>query len=214
MIILGVTLQEELPGNMLNAEIEDGIDVIHTAGASGGQVSISVVDPFALTGEDYSITFSYNTDSSAIVFNVLDELGVVLSSDNSQVVNLTDKGGAPIVDGLEIKVAGPPSGIAEVVQPDAHGSSNIVDSNVWHSLQAAGDGSQPWHRAPPANAPWMIMDSRSGDLNGDLYANVPDRFQNWGTADFEIVFGDSSVAWSYLNDYVLTEKVPFALYKS
>jgi hypothetical protein len=78
-------------------------------------------------------------------------------------------------------------------------------------LQAAGDGSEPWHRA--AGAPWMIMDSRSGDMNGALYDNVPDRFQTWGTSDFEIVFGDSSVAWSYLSDVVLTGKVPFAIYK-
>ncbi|MEA2076550.1 MAG: T9SS type A sorting domain-containing protein [Candidatus Marinimicrobia bacterium] len=211
MIALPVTLQEPLPGSMLNTVVASDITAEHTAGFSGGQVSIKVVDPFAVTGEDYSITFSYNTDSTAILFNVLDENDVVLSSNNSQVVNLTDKGGAPIVDGLEIKVAGPPTGIAECVQPDAHGSSTIVDYNVWHSLQAAGDGSQPWHRAAGAAA--MIMDSRSGDLNGGLYANVPDRFQNWGTSDFEIVFGDSSVAWSYLNDYVLTEKVPFALYK-
>jgi hypothetical protein len=28
-----------------------------------------------------------------------------------------------------------------------------------------------------------------------------------------VVFGDSSVAWSYANDVVLTEKVPFAVYK-
>ena len=211
VIALAVTLQEPLPGNMLNTAVETDIDVVHTAGFSGGQVSVKVIDPFAITGEDYTITFSNNADTTAILFNVLDETGVVLSSNNPQVVNLTDKGGAPIVDGLEIKVAGPPSGIAECVQPDAHGSSTIVDGNVWHSLQAGGDGSQPWHRA--AGAPWMIMDSRSGDMNGDLYANVPDRFQNWGTADFEIVFGDSSVAWSYLNDYVLTEKIPFAIYK-
>lgn len=208
---LAVTMQEPLPGTMINAELASEIPTDHAAGFSGGQVVVSVVDPFAITGDDYSITFSYNEDSTEVLFNVLDGDGVVLSANNKQVVNLTDKGGAPIVDGLEIKVAGPPAGIAEVVQPDAHGSSNIVDRNVWHSLNYAGDGSQPWHRA--AGAPAFIMDSRSGNLNGAWAENVPDRFQTWGTSDFEIVFGDSSVAWSYLNDVCLTEKVPFAIYK-
>jgi hypothetical protein len=208
---LAVTMQEPLPGTMINAELASEIPTTHTAGFSGGQVLVSVVDPFAITGDDYSITFSYNDDSTEVLFNVLNGDGIVLSANNKQVVDLTDKGGAPIVDGLEIKVAGPPAGIAEVVQPDAHGSSTIVDGNVWHSLQAAGDGSQPWHRA--AGAPAFIMDSRSGNLNGAWADNVPDRFQTWGTSDFEIVFGDSSVAWSYLNDVCLTEKVPFAIYK-
>jgi hypothetical protein len=211
LIPLAVTLQEPLPGDAAGVALEGEIATVHTAGLSGGQIAVTVVDPMAVTGEDYSITFSNNADTTAVVFNVLDENGVVLSSGNPQVTDLADNGSAPIVDGLEIKVAGPPSGIAECVQPDAHGSSNIVDNNVWHSLQANGDGSEPWHRA--AGAPWMIMDSRAGDLNGALYDNVPDRFQTWGTSDFEIVFGDSSVAWSYLGDYVLDEKVPFAIYK-
>ncbi|MCK4530399.1 MAG: hypothetical protein KAU44_04415, partial [Candidatus Marinimicrobia bacterium] len=207
-----ITLQEELPGNKLQSYVaQSDFEIEHTAGNGEGTIIVKVVDPYTITGEDYTINFEYNQDSSDVLFNVKNYEGIILSEGNSIIRDTTVYTGAPIVDGLEIKVMSPPQGIAEVVQPAAHGSSTIVDDNLWHSLQAAGDGSEPWHRA--AGAPWMIMDSRSGDMNGDLYANVPDRFQTWGTSDFEIVFGDSSVAWSYLNDVCLTEKVPFAIYK-
>ncbi|MEA2077320.1 MAG: hypothetical protein U9O95_04810, partial [Candidatus Marinimicrobia bacterium] len=207
-----ITLQEELPGNKLNVEVgERNIPVQHTAGNSSGEVILKIIDPFAVTGEDYTIDFEYKQDSSDVLFNVKDQYDVILSEKNPIVRDTSVYTASPIIDGVEILIMGPPHGIAEVVQPDAHGSSNIIDNNLWHSLQAAGDGSQPWHRA--AGAPWFYMDSRSGELNGEFADNVPDRFQTWGSSDFEIVFGDSSVAWSYINDNVLTEKVPFAIYK-
>jgi len=211
-----LTLQEELPGNKLRSYVgQSDFFVEHTAGNSEGEIILKVVDPYAIEGIDYKIKFEHNTDSSEVLFSVWevrkDAQDYRLSSGNALVGDTLVYSGAPIVDGMEIMVMSPSLGIAEVVQPDAHGSSTIVDDNVWLSLQANGDGSEPWHRA--AGAPWMLMDSRSGELNGEFLDNVPDRFQTWGTSDFEIVFGDSSVAWSYQNDICLTEKVPFAIYR-
>jgi hypothetical protein len=211
-----LTLQEELPGNKLRSYVgQSDFPVEHTAGNSEGAVCVKVVDPYAIKGIDYKIKFELNKDSSEVLFSVWevrqDASDYLLSSGNALQRDTLVYNAAPIVDGLEIKVLSPSQGIAEVVQPDAHGSSTIVDGDVWHSLQANGDGSEPWHRA--AGAPWMLMDSRSGDLNGEFSDNVPDRFKTWGTSDFEIVFGDSSVAWSYMYDICLTEKVPFAIYK-
>ncbi|MDX9781275.1 MAG: T9SS type A sorting domain-containing protein, partial [bacterium] len=211
VVAMGVTLQEPLPGVGLNAEVESTIEVLHPVGASGGQVGVTVVDPFAITGHDYSISFHYNADSSAIVFDVTDVTdGVLLSSNNPQVSDLSEKGSAPVVDGVEVKVAGPPAGIKEVVQLDAP-NGNVVDGNLFLSLNYTGDGSQPWHRA--AGAPPFYLDNPIHELNGDWAAAAFDRFHSFGTSDFEVVFGDSSVAWSYANDVVLTEKVPFAVYK-
>ena len=210
LIALSVTLQEPLPGVGLNTEVGSEVEVEHTAGASGGQVQVKVVDPFAITGHDYSVTFSWNEDSTAILFNVIDVTdGVTLSSGNSQVVSLSDKAGAPIVDGLEIKVSGPPAGVKEVVQMDAP-DGNIIKNLFW-ALNWIGDGSQPWHRE--AGAPAFYVDSPLGEINGEFGDATFDRFHNWGTSDFEVVFGDSSIGWSYLNDVVLDEKLPFAIYK-
>ena len=211
LIPLGVTLQEPLPGTVVNVDLLTELDIAHPLGVGGGQVVVKVVDPFAITNHDYSITFTYNADSTALVWNLTDVTdGVILSAGNTQVPDITAKTGAIIVDGLEVKVSGPPSGVKEIVQLDAP-NGTMVDNNLFHSLNYGGDGTEPWHRAAPA--PWFFMDSRSGDLNGEFGDNVFDRFQSWGTSDFEFVFGDSSVAWSYLGDYVLTGKVPFAAYK-
>ena len=106
--------------------------------------------------------------------------------------------------------APPLQGISEVVQLDEPNGA-VVDTNLFHSLNYIGDGSQAWHCT--AGAPAFYVDSRSRELNGELYNKTFDRFQNWGSSDFEIVFGDSSIAWSYLNDNVLNEKVPFAIYR-
>ncbi|MCF7833496.1 MAG: T9SS type A sorting domain-containing protein [Candidatus Marinimicrobia bacterium] len=104
----------------------------------------------------------------------------------------------------------PEIGIAEIVQLDAPDGA-VVDDNLFHSLNYAGDGSQPWHTT--AGAPIFFVDSRSGDLWGEYLDRTIDRFHNCGTSDFEIVFGDSSIAWSYTMETVLPGKVPFAIYK-
>lgn len=212
VVPMAVTLQEPLPGVGLNAAVQSQIPVEHTAGASGGQLAVTVVDPFAITGHDYKVTFTYNEDSTEVLFNVIDvtDGNTLLSSGNAQVSDLSEKAGAPVVDGLEIKVAGPPSGIKHVIQLDAP-NGNMVDNNLFLNLNYTGDGSQPWHRAGGALP--FYLDNPLHALNGAWAAAVFDRFQSFGTSDIEIVFGDSSVAWSYLNDVVLTEKVPFAVYK-
>ncbi|MCK4531092.1 MAG: hypothetical protein KAU44_07920, partial [Candidatus Marinimicrobia bacterium] len=64
IIAFGITLQEPLPGNMLNVDVDSDITIAHTTGFSGGQVKITVVGPFAVTGHNYSINFSYNADST------------------------------------------------------------------------------------------------------------------------------------------------------
>jgi hypothetical protein len=198
-VALSVTLQEPLPGNAVNTEPESEVPVEHAVGPGDGQVGVTVVDPFAITGHDYSITFRYNADSSAILFDVTDVTdGVLKSQENPQVANLTDKGGAPIVDGVEVKVAGPELGLKSVQQFDQ--DDNLIDNGV--SILEFSLG-------PPG----YIVSNLAGDVNQEPYASDFDRFNIWGMDDIEIDFGDSSVAWDYLADVCLTEKVPFAVYR-
>ncbi|MCK4530880.1 MAG: hypothetical protein KAU44_06855, partial [Candidatus Marinimicrobia bacterium] len=199
MIILAVMMQEPLPGTALNAEILSDVDV-DFVGVGDGQVAVTVVDPFAITGHDYSITFSYNADSSEVVFGVTDETdGVMISSGNSQLASLTDKG-APLVDGLEIKVSGPAMGLKTIKEYDADGV--LVDprvSIIEYSLGSTG----------------YILSNRGGDYNQAPYFRDFDRFNQWGLDDLEIDFTESSVSWIYASDALLsaTEKVPFSVYR-
>jgi len=195
LIALSVTLQEPLPGEGINAEPEvTPITVTHSLGPGDGQAKVTVVDPFALTGHDYKITFSYNEDSTAYLFNVVDVTdGVVLSTGNPQVESLSDKGGA-IVDGVEVKVSGPELGIKAIEQYNADGS--LVDATVSILDYSLG---------PPG----YILSNRAGEM---YYF---DQVGLWGMDDVEIDFTDSSVAWQYITaqEECLDEYVPFALYR-
>ncbi|MDZ7820642.1 MAG: hypothetical protein U5N26_01835 [Candidatus Marinimicrobia bacterium] len=200
MIPLGVTLQEPLPGNAINTAPESDVPVVHSAGPGDGQVGVTVVDPFAITGHDYKITFNYNADSSVILYDVTDVTeNAVVSNRNSQVSTLDQKGGAPIVDGVEVKVSGPELGLKSVQQFDA-ATDALVDNGV--SILEFSLG-------PPG----YIVSNLAGDVNlGDFFSDF-DRFDIWGMDDIEINFSESSVAWDYLGDVCLTEKVPFSVYR-
>ncbi|MFO7842050.1 MAG: T9SS type A sorting domain-containing protein [Fidelibacterota bacterium] len=201
IVPLGVTLQEPPPGNAINTEPESDVPVVHSAGPGDGQVGVTVVDPFAITGHDYKVTFNWNADSSAILYNVTDITDdVVLSTGNQQVASLDDKGGAPVVDGVEVKVSGPELGLKSVQQFDQ--DDNLIDDGV--SILEFSLG-------PPG----YIVSNLAGDVNLDPYASDFDRFNIWEMDDIEIDFSDSSVAWQYatVQEECLTEKVPFAVYR-
>jgi hypothetical protein len=199
MTPFAVTLQEPLPGNAINSEPEDLLDVVHSAGPGNGQCQAKVVDPFALTGHDYKVTFKYNADSTEILYDVTDLTdGIVVSQNNSQLSLLTDKGGAPIVDGVEVKVSGPALGLNSVMMYDT--DDNLLDNGV--SIVEFSLG-----------APGFIVSNLAGDYNQDPYASDFDRFNVWNMDDVEIDFSDSSVAWDYLGDNCLDEYVPFAVYR-
>ena len=200
IVPMAVTLQEPLPGNAINTTPESALPVTHSAGPGDGQVGVTVVDPFAITGHDYKVTFDYNADSSAILFDVTDITdATVVSTDNPQVASLDDKGSAPIVDGVEVKVSGPELGLKSVQQFDA-ATDEMVDNGV--SILEFSLG-------PPG----YIVSNLAGAVNQDPFASDFDRFNLWEMDDIEIDFSDSSVAWDYLADVCLTEKVPFAVYR-
>jgi len=194
-----VTLQEPVPGEAINAEPEDLLEVSHV-GPGNGQCRVTVVDPFAITGHDYKVSFAYNEDSSAMVYDITDLTdGVIVSSGNQQLSSLDDKGGAPVVDGVEVKISGPELGLNNVSQYDQ--DDVLVDGGV--SIVEFSLG-------PPG----YIVSNRAGDYNQDPYTRDFDRFNVWGMDDIEIDFGDSSVCWTYADDLILPgHYAPFAIYR-
>jgi len=82
-------------------------NVTHTAGASDGRVVPIVVDPSKSTGHTYRVNFAYNADSSGFVWGVTDvDAG---TTKLSGVTNQADNDDYLTVDGLQIKVLGPPN---------------------------------------------------------------------------------------------------------
>jgi hypothetical protein len=107
-----VTTQSPPPGVRYESEIESELTIEHSAGVSDGQVAVMVVDPSAVTGDDYEISFVENTDSTIapvgeFLFNVRNVTMGVDKATNQQQNTSIDANRGPIVDGLLIKVAGP-----------------------------------------------------------------------------------------------------------
>jgi hypothetical protein len=165
-IVLAVTVQEELPGTSYDSDPNDPVSTTHSVGNSDGQVEVKVVDPSKVTGHDYEIYFTYNSDSSAILWNVkdVDESAVVVS-DVAQVSSLTGSDDQPIFDGLQAKVAGPLLGVKSVYETDA--SDALVDDRVTAFSEVGG---------PSLGSTGYLLSNRAGAVNQPPYARDWDRF--------------------------------------
>ncbi|RKY56430.1 MAG: hypothetical protein DRP93_01415, partial [Candidatus Neomarinimicrobiota bacterium] len=108
---LPVQLQEPLPGTITVAP-DATIPTTHTAGISDGQIQLVVIDPLAVTGHDYEISFVFNADSSETQWALTDlDLGTVVVTGQKVLGTLKDLEATTLVDGLGIRVSGPPAGI-------------------------------------------------------------------------------------------------------
>ncbi len=209
-IVLAVTVQEELPGTSYDSAPNDPISCTHT-GISDGQVAVKVVDPSKVNGHDYEIFFTYNSDSSAILWNVRDvDEGTVVASDVAQTNSLTESDDQPIFDGLQAKVAGPLLGVKSVYETDA--SDVLVDDRVTAFSEVGG---------PSLGSTGYLLSNRAGAVNQPPYARDWDRFGYWGTDDIEIDFGGTSLTWDYSSDEVHFDSldgtayyVSFAVYRT
>jgi len=117
LIALAATLQESLPGTATVAP-DMAIPTTHTVGISDGQIQLVVIDPVAVTGHDYEISFVFNTDSSETQWALTDlDLDTVAVTGQKVLGTLEDLEATTLVDGLGIRVSGPPVGI----NPNKHG---------------------------------------------------------------------------------------------
>lgn len=90
------------------------LTVNHTSGPSDGSVKVKVINPSALTGHDYNVSF-YNDAEGNTLWKIVDStLGVEkitgLSHQATAATIDTDEE-FPVVDGLQVKVAGSPIGM-------------------------------------------------------------------------------------------------------
>ncbi len=93
------------------------IDATHGSGASDGSVRAVVIDPYAVTGDEYQVSFHLNADSSALVWDVVNTTdGDTLISGNPiqggvdmATGSEVGEGANPIIEGLQIIVNGPPN---------------------------------------------------------------------------------------------------------
>lgn len=115
--IITVRPHAPAPGTRWNAAVGDTIRAIHAAGLSDGVVTPIVVDPTKVTGHNYEVTFAYDAVDDDYKWTLKD---LVTNTNKLQSMVQTGDGTAPFIDGLQMKVAGPPLAIKEwSFEPDA-----------------------------------------------------------------------------------------------
>lgn len=103
-----VTPQSPNPGVRYQAKPGDKLTVTRTAGKSDGIVEASVIDPARVTGQQYRVTFVDDPNIPGSVLWSISRGTTVLLRNQS---NLSGDDDYLFVDGLQVKVAGPPPGI-------------------------------------------------------------------------------------------------------
>ncbi len=128
-VAYSVTVQGPKPGNRYNSEPGEEIEVNKT-GNGDGSVKVSVVDPTQTTGHDYKVVFVVDEDTNSATYgktfwnlvDVTDNKTVLKKQD--QLAPTDDGKAAPIVDGLQVKVYGPPMGINPYRYGKAYGEGS------------------------------------------------------------------------------------------
>ncbi|MCL5030706.1 MAG: hypothetical protein M1480_16965 [Bacteroidetes bacterium] len=102
--IITATPHSNDPGVVYSSSPGDTVKVTKVSGTSDGTVNVNVVDPTKATGHNYQVSFFDDSASGSTLWKLTDV--------TSNTVKITDQhqsqgASAPIVDGVQIKVAGP-----------------------------------------------------------------------------------------------------------
>lgn len=170
------------PGVKYPYETEEALEISHE-GPSDGSVSVTVIDPTKVTGNTYQVVF--DTLKGETVWH-LDNV----TTGERMLENQTNQTGDEvylIVDGIQVKVVGPPAGVKAVQEMNQAGEivDTAVDAYVRASLGTTG----------------YLVENRAGALPGEGDRTY-DRFGYWGMDDVEINFGEESLTWDYSSEEV------------
>jgi len=150
--------QPEVPGVKYEGEIGEELEVTHT-GVSDGVVKAIVLDPSKCTGHEYEVFFTVDEDTNSATYgqmfwNLRDKTTGELKLEKQPIAETIDASNDQwVVDGIQVKVAGPNPGVKGIVQvANANGPLPPEDwdskgapfqgNNVWHSLSAPSDANR------------------------------------------------------------------------
>ncbi len=198
MSIKRVVPQTADPGVTYPYKLESELEVDHD-GPSDGSVSVTVIDPTKVTGHSYQVLFDTLKGENVWHLKDLDTDELVLENQSNQ----TGDNNYLIVDGLQVKVVGPPAGIKDIYEADQDG--NVVDAGIDAYLHIS------------LGTTGYLLENRDGHLEGDRDF---DRFNLWGMDDVEINFGEESLTWDYISEEVHFDSAtgeaymaPFSMYR-
>lgn len=108
LAVITVIPQLPNPGVRYSANPGDAFNAAQTAGTGQGSVQVNVVDPSKTTGQAYKVTFVDDPNiPGSVLWTLLRGTTVLLSNQS----NLSTDWTTQIIDGLIVKVQGPPPGL-------------------------------------------------------------------------------------------------------
>ena len=139
--ILTIIPHSPNPGTRYTSKAGDSYPVTLTTAAGGtpsdGSVDVSVIDPSKLTGDSYTVTFGTDTTSGETIWAAKD-----VTKNSTLISGQTNQSGDnhyPILDGMLIKVQGPPAGMKTWSIPSGNRHFSWVGGALF-GLEGFGSG--------------------------------------------------------------------------
>lgn len=180
-------------GKSLTSATGDTILASRVSGASDGSVVAFVADPLAITGNTYEVSF--NADGTWNLTNT--------TTSTTLLSNMTNQSGDdnyPIVEGMQVKVLGPPNDFLSFqVVSNAAGALNPPEQGCFafnsNGFPFLNGSDRPTEAQQVAPGEWGIHTGNVGATGGDLFDYFKTRVTQGGARwsriipyDFEIRF--------------------------
>ena len=172
---------------------ESSIAAEHGSGASDGSAVAVVIDPFAITGDDYQITFHLNADSTTLVWDVKNTSdGTTLVSGNPiqggvdmETAGKVGVNANPIVEGFQVQVNGPPEEFKDFYT--THNAAGAIDGYAGASADYngyPGMGRTNIGNQQTNGSTWFITTSNGSNKNyEDFFGYVTRYCGGYGNPD-------------------------------
>lgn len=218
--VVAATPHDPVPGTVLTYQVLDTVAFAGPSGArnaehsgkSRGTVVALAIDPLAMPTAEYQVTFA--EQGGQVCWN--------LSRDGTRLVmaqtNQSGDWNYPIVDGLLVKVIGPPFAFASNAESEAAGIVEVsyagqpVPPGGWDVAGAPYEGNSVWHSVSWSGADgqadrFFISGGSTGRLS-DLTRNIRKAVPH----DYELRFSDRGSLgwWKFEGD--VSAPVPFELW--
>jgi len=183
----------------------------HSAGTSGGEVLVTVVDPTQITGHDYIITFG--DVEGQLAWNLIDVNTNIFVLDS--IINQSGDLANPVVDGLLVQVFSNTVGFASNEHNEAAGIVEVayggtaLDPADYDLAGAPFNGNTVWHDSSSNGSYYVSAGGGAGNIE-----RMTERLANAGSHDFEFRFtaGGSYGLWGFEFPGLTTGPVPFELW--
>ncbi len=177
------------------------------SGISDGKCVVTVMDPAAITGHEYEVTFSMLGDSLP-VWNLTDKTtGQTLLAEQSE-AGESDPEKCEVVHGFTVKVTGVPAAFKAIIE--VANEAGPLPQSKWDAAGKPFGGDNVWHTLSPSGFGDRHYVSAGGGTGG------MDRLSTWidyaAPRDFEIRFTEAGgwAVFAFDNDRVAT--TPFELW--